>query len=96
MIIPKFIRKWKYNKILEKLKNQNTTYDKPIYLCLECKYRFPYINIKHYPELWNRKETTPWFPYTQPDRNPEHKVWFKSNKERQQYLIEALNILKQK
>lgn len=86
MNVPKIIRKWKYKKILKKIDNNDLLHNE-IYLCLECKHCFPYIKIKYYPELWDRRLSTPWYD------DFEGSVWFRNDKERRQYVLKALDLV---
>ena len=89
MNVPKFIRKWKYKKIIKELEEKPRGY---IFLCHKCKYHFPFVSIKYYPELWNRKESADW--YTIFDRiEPCKHAWFVSNETRKQYVEEALELV---
>ena len=61
-------------------------------LCHECAFRFPFISIKYYPELWDRKETADWFTAFDVNK-PLSKVWFSNNNQRKTYVKKALNLL---
>ena len=96
MVVPKFLRRWKYKRILKNLAKQQIKDPlDPLYLCLECKYHFPYIDIKNYPELWDRKHTAEWFNNRYTD-NPYSQVWFRDNDSRKKYVEQALDLLTNK
>jgi len=96
MQIPKFIRKWVYKRILNKIQSKSWRgkyYAEETYLCLFCEYTFPYINIRHYPELWDRKETTTLF---RKDKNTMSIIWFNDEEERKNYVQQALDLINNK
>ena len=94
MNVPKFIRRWVYKRMLKEIdKNYNGFIHTDTYLCHFCKYQFPYINIKHYPELWNRRLGLPWYIH---DKPAHAQVWFMEEDERRRYVKKALNLVTNK
>lgn len=96
MVVPKFLRRWKYKRILKNLAKQQIKDPlDPLFLCSQCRWRFPYVRIEHYPELWDRKHTAEWFNNRYTD-NPYSQVWFRSNYSRKVYVEQALDLLTNK
>jgi hypothetical protein len=93
MNVPKFIRKWVYKRMLKKLDENSKEIYPDTYLCHFCKYQFPYINIKHYPELWNRRFGLPWYIH---DKPAHAQVWFMEEFERRRYVKKALDLVTNK
>lgn len=89
MIAPKYIRRWKYKRILKKLYKYPNS-EKNVYLCHECRYRFPFLNIRSYPELYNNRRSAPWYPG---EWFSNYHVWFRNNKQRINYVLDALHNL---
>lgn len=91
MNVPKFIRRWVYRRMLKEI-DKNISHRR-IYLCHFCTYQFPYIRIKHYPELWNRRFGLPWYIHD----TPAHaQVWFMEEFERRRYVKKALDLVTNK
>lgn len=91
MNVPKFIRRWVYKRILKRI--DDTSYHEPTYLCVFCRFKFPYMNIERYPELWDRKESLTWFRW---NRDPHIQAWFYNDEDRRKYVQEALDLVTNK
>ena len=92
MTVPKFVRRWVYKRILKEINRRHRTYNTffDTYLCTFCRFQFPYINIKHYPELWDRRTSLKRYDET---RDWGVHVWFLHDGERKVYIEEALDLI---
>lgn len=93
MNVPRPIRRWVYKRIIKEIDRHGHYRFFDTYLCGFCRFRFPYIGIKHYPELWTRRTTLKRYDQT---RTWGTQVWFPGDAERRVYVQHALDLLNHK
>lgn len=84
MTLPKWFRRWRYRKLIKQIRKRPGS----AFICNLLKFKFPYLHIFNYPELWDRREYTQL--YFLGCKGP----WFLKNADRIKYIQEAIELTK--
>lgn len=88
-LVPKFIRRWLYRKMITRLKEVETA-DYNVFLCVMVREFTLITDIRSYPELWDRRRQC---PNKRGISEGKYTWWFENNQQRLQYVKEALYLV---